>query len=1424
MKEESINIVVFPNLNDAVLGAIQARAAAEGIEVSFVQPKTQHELEKVMTKQDIRCCLISDKSELFLPESVIKMLRENSFTKDIFVVAGNVTPAEMRNYNRAGATEVFLENESDEIAGKVVSGLLHKETALQSASLSDQGNAMMLQWLINSAGESMLLLNPEGVVLMANEYAARRLNTSVDLLLGQSVYLFLPDAVAETRRQMLRKAVDTRMPLKFEDKRNGLWVLHHLHPVMEHDKVVAVAIYAIDISEKRIASEALAESELRLRLALDASMLGLYDLNVVTGEAKVNNRYAEMIGYDYVDFHETNDAWIERLHPDDREPVGQAYKNYVSGKTKDYVVEFRQKHRLGHWVWILSLGKIMERNESGEPLRMLGTHLDITEKKANEIRISNELALRKLLFEVSNDGIVMINDAHMVLEANDRFCDMLGYTMKELQHMHTWDFDAMMDEQTVKKDFHRDVLVNSRFESVHRRKDGSCYDVEVSAKSFEWNEQWFVLCVCRDISERKLAESRIGEKISELESSRAEALNLASILSEKVVELQLANTLVQRNEEQIKLIYDHSPMGLLSFDDHGIITACNDRFVEIIGSSREALIGLDMTRLPDKQVVKLINNALAGISGIYSGTYNSVTADKQTEVRIQFAPVVNNTGVVTGGVGIVEDISEEAASARHRHELEQRFAKTFYSSPVAMAITDKPTGEFIDVNEEYCRLSGYDRSQIIGQTVTGLGIIEEEGRENIIKSLERLGYINQEEVILNMRNHEQRIILISFEQYEVAGRTYLLSTLIDITERKQYEAELAKLTRAVEQSPVSIVITDLDGDIEYVNPRVAETTGYLPSELIGKNPRVLSSGEMPYEEYKKMYQTISQGNTWQGEFHNRRKSGELYWESATISPVINDEGVMTHYIAVKEDITDRKRMQAELVESEQLYRSIFMGNPVPMWIYDVETLKFVAVNDQAVNDYGYSREEFAVMTLKDIRPPEDHEPLMNDVRSNLEKSQGPVMWRHIKKDGSQIDVEISSHALPAAGGFNQRMVMAYNVTDRQKAKRELEKAIAMAEASDKLKTAFLNNISHEVRTPLNGILGAVNILNEPDISREDLAEMLEIINESTERLIRTITDYMDISLINSDNLECRMKKVILAPILRQVAGNFEWSATRKNLRLMLDMPPETNAMVVETDTELFSKALYQIVHNAIKYTNQGEVIVGLKAETGKLVAFVRDTGIGISTDAINRVFEPFNQEDMSASRRYEGSGLGLAIVSGIMNKLGGTVRAESEKGVGSVFYLELPLFRDTFFPEPAPVPLKEQHEVTNVTVLIAEDEDSNYAVLELLLRQMSTAKLIRARNGQEAVQTALSDPSICLILMDIKMPVMDGLEATRQIKSQKPEINIVAITAYAMSGDEHKALSAGCNDYIAKPVALKTLKQKIESYGVPLKTTSKPQS
>ncbi len=918
----------------------------------------------------------------------------------------------------------------------------------------------------------------------------------------------------------------------------------------------------------------------------------------------------------------------------------------------------------------------------------------------------------------------------------------------------------------------------------------------------------------KELEERKKAELRLQQAVSDLELSKQAALNLMEDLQTEIIDKQHTQETLKSSEEQFRLVFENTPVGLLKFDAQGVIEACNDQFVSIIGSSREKLIGLNMLLLPDKQVVSALQNALNGERVFYSGTYHSFTANKKTEVRLQFAPIFSNNKLI-GGVGIVEDITEMVNAELKRRESEEKFSKSFYSSPAAISITSRSTGEFVDVNDAYCRLSGYTRDQLIGRKVTELGIISHEIRTKLLLEFDNKGHLLQAEVPLNMRNHEERIILISIEQFDLSGETFLLSTLLDITERKQYEAELFKLTRAVEQSPVSIVITDLDGKIEYINPKVAEITGYYPHELIGKNPRLFSSGEKGPEEYKSMYETIHTGETWRGEFHNRKKSGELYWESATISPVVNDSGIMTHYIAVKEDVTDKKRMELELLESEDLYRNVFMGNPVPMWVYDVETLHFIEVNEAAVRDYGYSREEFMHMSIADIRPAEDVPALMQDVAENKKRSQGPEQWRHMTKDGSTLQVEIISHSVPAKDGSNHRMVMAYNVTEKTAAQEALQKAKSMAEASDRLKTAFLNIISHEVRTPLNGILGATSLLNDPDISRDETGEMLEIISESTERLINTITDYMDISLITSKNLDVHSKEIDLSKLFANLESQFRNTAKRKELEWKAVIPENLNNHSLVTDEELLTKVLKHLIGNAFKYTNKGFVELGITSQSDKIILHVKDSGIGIEKEAVKQIFNPFTQEDMSTSRRYEGSGLGLSIVQGICELLGANVSVATEKGKGSVFSIEFPQ-KGVQTIASTEIPAGTTPNEKN-TILIAEDDESNFVVLDLLLRQMTTARILRAVNGKTAVEQCFSNPDIGLVLMDLKMPVMDGLEATRLIKAQLPDLKIVAITAYAMSGDEHKALSAGCDDYIAKPVALKTLKAKIQTYGVAMK-------
>lgn len=909
----------------------------------------------------------------------------------------------------------------------------------------------------------------------------------------------------------------------------------------------------------------------------------------------------------------------------------------------------------------------------------------------------------------------------------------------------------------------------------------------------------------KELSERKATEIQLQQAIKSFEDQRKASINLLQDLHDEMAEKRKTQETLSSSEERFRLVFENSPLGMLTFAPDGVITACNERFVSIIGSSYEQLLGLQMLQLPDEKMVSALQQTLNGENAYYEGLYVSMTANKSTWVKVHFSPIFDKNAVITGGVGLVEDVTEQVQSEKLRQEYEDRFKKSFYSSPVAISITRLPDSMYIDINDAYCRLTGFSREQIVGHTVFELGVIDLELRQRILDEIIQGNDIHEFLVPVHTRSHDIKLVYISVEPYEMNEVKYLFTTLIDVTEQKMYEKELVKLTRAVEQSPVSIVITDLEGVIEYVNPKVIETTGYSPNELIGNNPRVLKSGEMSDAGYKKMYQAISNGQIWSGEFHNRRKNGELYWEHATISPVINDEGEMTHYIAVKEDITQMKMMQEELIENENLYRTIFEANPLPMWIYDVESLRFVEVNNAAIKDYGYTREEFLGLSLKDIRPPEDIPTLLENVASRTEAAQGPGLWRHITKDGRLMNVEIISHALPSKKGKIQRMVMAYNVTEKIAAQEALTKAKELAEQSDKLKTAFLNNISHEVRTPLNGILGATTLMNDPNMTKDDFPELLDIINLSTGRLIQTVTDYMDISLLTSGNMEKIVKPVKIIDVLDRLTNHFLDECNSKHLEFITDFPPDVAVHLVETDGELLTKALNHLLSNALKFTLRGSITFGYRVIGERFSFFVKDTGVGIEAKMHEKIFETFNQEDAGSSRRFEGSGLGLSIVKGIAEKLGGVVSVESQKGFGSVFTFSIP------FREEVKKPKLEADQ--NKLVLIAEDEDSNYTVLEMILRKVFKAQVIRAYNGEEAVEIASSHPELSLIIMDIKMPVMDGFEATGHIKAIYPDLPIVAITAFAMSGDERRATEAGCDGYIPKPINRVDLYNVLSEFG-----------
>lgn len=516
----------------------------------------------------------------------------------------------------------------------------------------------------------------------------------------------------------------------------------------------------------------------------------------------------------------------------------------------------------------------------------------------------------------------------------------------------------------------------------------------------------------------------------------------------------------------------------------------------------------------------------------------------------------------------------------------------------------------------------------------------------------------------------------------------ILGVTRDISRRKFISDELRKLSRAVEQSPVLIVITDTQGNIEYVNPKFTEITGYTLTEVLGKNTSILKSGNTPAHEYENLWGTIKSGSEWKGEFQNKRKDGSLYWESASITSIKNDEGEITHFLAVKSDITEKKNIFNELVIAKE-----------------------------------------------------------------------------------------------------------------------------KAEESNRLKTAFLQNMSHEFRTPMNGILGFIGLLKNPNLTGDDHIKYIEIVEESGQRLLTTINDLIEISKIEAGTVEISLDEVNVGDVLQNMYNFFIPEVKKKELLLDVSSSYVGKSKYVRTDRRKLEGILINLINNALKFTDEGSIEFGCFEEDNCLVFYVKDTGVGIPADKQEVIFDRFIQADLSNTRGYEGSGLGLSISKAYAESLGGKMWLESAENKGTTFYFSIPSHTEnsSLLTPPEKETKRAVKFNSKMKILIADDDKISLMLLENILAEYNITT-IHVRNGADAVVAFRNIPDFSLILMDIKMPVLDGLEATQMIREFDKNIPIIAQTAFAYSSDKAKALEAGCNDYILKPIVEDDLIELIERY------------
>ena len=495
------------------------------------------------------------------------------------------------------------------------------------------------------------------------------------------------------------------------------------------------------------------------------------------------------------------------------------------------------------------------------------------------------------------------------------------------------------------------------------------------------------------------------------------------------------------------------------------------------------------------------------------------------------------------------------------------------------------------------------------------------------------------------------------------------------------------------------------------------------------------------------------------------------------------------------DISSYKGSIQELQNKKSLLKRSESIGRMGCWEYDTNKNK-LWVSDGARAIFGLDDGEFSLKDLNTIFYP-DYSLNADKIFENLNSNGGKyeVEFKiHRKNDGTLVVIRSQTE-------YDSRLGKYYgiiqDITLQRKVEDELIKAREKAEESDRLKAAFVSNMSHEIRTPMNGIVGFAHLLTDTDLDITTREEYKEGIHLCCDQLLSRVNDMLDIAKSESGQVEINTSRVYINDLLKEIFEKFSTIALKKNLGFRINPGNIVHEQTLKTDKSKLSKIIINLIDNAFRFTHSGSVEFGYIVLNSGIEFYVKDTGIGISQFQHEIIFQPFCQADIQISQEYGGTGLGLTIAKTYVEMLGGTIWLESQPGIGTTFFFTLPDVRS----EKDSVKTSSVREKKSLpkTSLIVEDIEMNYIYLKALLEPLGF-KVLWAKDGNEAIEMALSNNDINLVLMDIRMPNTDGYKATRIIKEKRPDLPIIAQSACALIDEKMKAIESGCNGYVAKPI------------------------
>ena len=1229
---------------------------------------------------------------------------------------------------------------------------------------------------------------------------------------------------------------------------------------------VLMVLTIYDVTEKRKAENKLIESESRFKIVFENTPLSYQSLDINACIIDVNPAWLKTLGYQ-------REEVIGRPFGDFMTPKSAAF---IKDRFADFIKigeihdrQFEMVRKDGTHIFVSYTGKI-GYDEFGGFSRTYCVFNDITEQKKEADALLVLAKQKALILNSAGEGIIGLNANGEHAFFNPSAIKMLGYTNEEFEHKdshrlwhHNKSGDAAID---LDRCYIHDTLItgisHQISDEVFYRKDGSSFPVEyICSPIYKDKKVVGAVVTFSDITKRKQAEEALHRS--------EETFRLLNRLTSEILLLQDLDSIYKFITENLQKKYPNTAVMYVSIDESKqqskleVVTGLSDQrlkkiiavteynpigriyplnsiqndcfrlgnFVEFNGTFSK-LLASELSPIATTTIEKTI-----GLNKIYTigvnkgkhllGAIHFITFDKQKIADSSFIEVFVKQAAL---------VVRRRQTAEALRESQKQFKAFFEKAADAIFIADSKTGIIVDANRTASQLLQKPIDQIIGLHQSELHPKKEQelSKDKFKRHSYEFRNGRTEPVESELLCADGSVIPVEILAAEITlkGKPFIMGTFRDISLRKKTELALREseinFHSLFQKGPIGIayhrMIYDEAGKpIDFLF--LEANASY--KELTGVNPL----GKLVTEVFPGIEKDPA---GWIPLFANVAKTGKEIRVQQHLQ--VNDRWYdcvayrykPDHFVATFMEITKQKKIEKDLIrakeaaeESEKRLRTFMnsipdivcfkngkgewlLANDADLELFDLKNVDYLGKTDLELVNYTnkiYKKSflncikgDEAAWQKKEITNAIEIIPTKKGVKKVYDVFKTPIF----QEDGQRKAIA----------------VIGRDITKLYETQENLIKEKERAEESDRLKSAFLANMSHEIRTPMNGILGFAGLLKEPDLSGDLQQKYIEIIEKGGERMLNIINDIVSISKIESGQMEVNIQDTDINEQLNYIYTFFEPEIKGKGMTFSFKNGVLSKDAKLRTDREKVYAILTNLVKNAIKYSEKGSIELGCTKKSNFIEFYVKDTGVGIPKNRVDAIFERFIQADVSDKKAYQGAGLGLSISKAYVEMLGGKIWVESKVDVGSTFYFTLPCqvkSEEKETVKDAALPAKEESKIKKLKTLIVEDDEASAVLLSIIVEEFSF-DIIRAKTGTEAVEKCKMNPDIDVIFMDIQMPEMDGYEATKRIRTFNKEVIIIAQTAFSLTGDEDKAIQAGCNDYITKPIIKDKLCGLIHKY------------